>query len=366
MKELFLHIGTQKTGTTSIQSFLKLNRIELEKNKIYTPKSIDIGNGHHRWITTFGTNKNKVDAFIANQEFSSQEEKDEKINNKFNLFKHEIERIDEGKWIISCEHMQSELRSEDEIKRLKNKLEKLFTKINIILYIRNPLDTVVSLWSTQTKFGAKLSRIAVPDDPFYENVCNHKKTIIRWENVFGRENLKVLRFQKEDFLNNNLIEDFCFNARINFNKNFKLPPRSNQSLSLIGMKTLGYINNFIPHFEDRKDANAPLKLNTERKNIASYIERYTIKGKSYNVSQEEELKFSKYYKDSDDWVLREFFPNDEKMWNSERKFEETDNNEVMKLTKSEQMLCNIIIKLWKERNTNRNSIQRFNDLEIKL
>ncbi len=366
MKELFLHIGTQKTGTTSIQSFLKLNRVELEKNKIYSPKSIDIGNGHHRWITTFGTDENKVDAFIANQEFNSKEEKNEKIHKKFDLFKNEIERNDKGKWIISCEHMQSELVTEDEITRLKNKLEKLFTRINIILYIRNPLDTVVSLWSTQTKFGAKLSRIAAPNDPFYENVCNHKKTIVRWENVFGRENLKVLRFQKEDFVNKNLLEDFCFNVGIEFNKNFKLPPRTNQSLSLIGMKSLGYINNFIPHFEERKNTITPLKLNRERANIASYIEKYTLKGESYTVSEEEELKFNEYYRDSDDWVLREFFPNDKKMWNTKRFFSETDNNQIMKLTRSEQMLCNIIIKLWKERNRNKNDIQSFNNVDIEL
>jgi len=65
-------------------------------------------------------------------------------------------------------------------------------------------------------------------------------------------------------------------------------------------------------------------------------------------------------------VLREFFPNDKKMWNTERNFKETDNNEVMKLTRSEQMLCNIIIKLWKERNASKYNTQRFNDLEIKL
>ena len=34
------------------------------------------------------------------------------------------------------------------------------------------------------------------------------------------------------------------------------------------MKTLGYINNFIPHFEERKDRSAPFKLNKERQNIA--------------------------------------------------------------------------------------------------
>ena len=38
---------------------------------------------------------------------------------KIQSFKNEIERNDEGKWIISCEHMQSELRTEGEIKRLK-------------------------------------------------------------------------------------------------------------------------------------------------------------------------------------------------------------------------------------------------------
>ena len=34
----------------------------------------------------------------------------------------------------------------------------------------------------------------------------------------AEKNLKVLRFQKEDFYNKNLLEDFCLNVGIDFSR----------------------------------------------------------------------------------------------------------------------------------------------------
>ena len=128
-KEVILHIGTQKTGTTSIQKFFKINKEILSDRNIYTPNSLDIGNGHHRWITTIANNENYVDSFIANQEFKTKEDRLIKVNNKKKDFLDELEKIEGGKWIISSEHLQSELKTKEEIIRLKNLLESLFNKI---------------------------------------------------------------------------------------------------------------------------------------------------------------------------------------------------------------------------------------------
>ena len=366
MKELFLHIGTQKTGTTSIQTFLKLNKLKLSAKEIYVPTSLDVGNGHHRWITLLSSEINKVDSFSLNLEFKSKEEKKIKIEEKLDSFNKEVEKKTHGKWIISCEHLQSELTSQSDILKLKNILINLFDKVTVILYIRNPLDTVVSLWSTQTKYGAKLSRISKPNNKFYENVVNHKNTIIRWQSVFGRENLKVCRFQKKDFFRNNLIEDFCSKVEIEFDDKYKKPPLANKSLSLIGMKSLGYINNFIPHFEKQKSKSLPLMRNRERENIASYIEEYTSKDIPYSVSKDEAKEYDEYYKESDEWVRKEFFNEDKELWEITNKYIDLDNQEIMKLSRSEQMLCNLIIKLWKEKQQLNKQINKNKNIEIKL
>ena len=44
--ELYLHIGTEKTGTTTIQSFLAANRDLLKRNRILYPRAP--GEQNHR------------------------------------------------------------------------------------------------------------------------------------------------------------------------------------------------------------------------------------------------------------------------------------------------------------------------------
>ncbi len=67
--KLILHIGTEKTGTTSIQNFLKLNRIKLKKHGYYIPKSPALPSGNHRWITLIAYDKDRTDDFIKSIKF---------------------------------------------------------------------------------------------------------------------------------------------------------------------------------------------------------------------------------------------------------------------------------------------------------
>jgi len=46
-KKIILHIGTNKTGTSSLQSFLAKNPVFLDKNGLIYPKFGQIYYGHH-------------------------------------------------------------------------------------------------------------------------------------------------------------------------------------------------------------------------------------------------------------------------------------------------------------------------------
>ena len=69
--DLVLHIGTEKTGTTSIQEFLKKNRDKLRKKGVYIPQSPMVGNGNHRWIPSLANNDDFSDDFVIVQKFKT-------------------------------------------------------------------------------------------------------------------------------------------------------------------------------------------------------------------------------------------------------------------------------------------------------
>tara|TARA_B100001093_G_scaffold363533_1_gene348285 strand:+ start:455 stop:1528 length:1074 start_codon:yes stop_codon:yes gene_type:complete len=348
MKEVVLHIGTQKTGTTSIQKCFKINRKLLASKNIFSPKTLDIGNGHHRWITAISNNEKYVDAFIANQQFKTTDDRRKKIEQKTNEFIKEVKDGENGKWIISCEHAQSELKTKEEIQRLKNILEKLFEKITIILYIRKPISSTISMWSTDIKYGARYSEMPDPTKPFFENIVNHKKTLEKWISIFSKKQILVRRFQSKDFRNGSLIEDFFYAAGIEFKKDYVMPEKENQSLSFLGIKSLGYINEFIPFFKKDEEYIHGVSRNKERSILMHYIEKFTSKDQKYLPRKEMYFKYEKYYEDSSEWVRKEFFPEDSTLWNTSGK-EEYQDDIYPKINASEQMLLNIIIRLWKER-----------------
>ncbi len=353
MRELILHIGTQKTGTTSIQRFLGLNQELLKEQNFLMPKSLDIGNTHHRWITSFAVNAEKHDGFLINIGYESKQQQQQALSAKLENFREECNKSEpDSRWIISCEHLQSELQTKEAIFKLKHILKESFEKVKIILYIRDPLGTTISLWSTQLKYGAKLRSLPIPGDPLYEKVSNHKKTIQNWESVFSRENITVAKFQKKDFINNDLIQDFCYRSGITYSEKFKLPKITNTSLSLLGMKSLGYINKYLPHFTKTDNKERPLKLNKSRANISQYVSNFTSKYPKYIPTKEELLTYREYFKDSDKWVNENFFPENKTLWSETFKELSSDNKGIMKLTKSEQMILNLVIKLWNERSEN--------------
>ena len=79
---LILHIGTEKTGTTSIQKFLKKNIDQLGRNGVFVPRTPMLDSGNHRWVPLFANNDGFSDDFIVSRQFNGDEDRKEKINKK--------------------------------------------------------------------------------------------------------------------------------------------------------------------------------------------------------------------------------------------------------------------------------------------
>ena len=172
--KLILHIGTEKTGTTSIQSFLKLNKEQLNKQNIFIPSSLfQLPSGNQRWITTFALEEDTEDEFY-NSIGSNVRERKNLIRTKLNIFRKEVSENQKRTCIISSEHLSSRCEDIKTISRSKALLDKLFDDIFVLIYIRRPIDGATSSLSTALRAGEILKGL---DLEFLTKHINNLKII---------------------------------------------------------------------------------------------------------------------------------------------------------------------------------------------
>jgi|SRR5271166_360460 len=131
MREIYIHIGTHKTGTTSIQNFLGASREALKNGGLYVPLSgtVGLGSGHHN--------------------IAWELRNDERFRPNFGTLSDLIEklpRVDCDKAVLSSEAFEYLSRYPNRLKFLDDKLRELGYERNYIVFIRNKGDYLFSLF----------------------------------------------------------------------------------------------------------------------------------------------------------------------------------------------------------------------------
>ena len=216
MKTLVLHIGTWKTGTTSIQETLFHSRDELHKNNITYP-SYD--SNHMFMVAKFHHDLSKFK--VMNQFYERNIDINDWIERRVVSFVHEID--DFKKTVLSSEHF-FQLKREG-ICRLCNFLSSYFRKIKIFLYVRHPVNHVSSAICEIVRQGEGTLEKLYENPPF-----QFYEILDVWGEIFGKENIMIRDFHPGKWRNRSLIDDFMFHA-IN-NENIRLTTTfKNESLS---------------------------------------------------------------------------------------------------------------------------------------
>ena len=204
--------------------------------------------------------------------------------------------------IISSEHFAETLQNTKEIHNLKKTLMPFFSKISILVYIRNQQDRVISQYSTKVKSGYNLSlKLYMKELMNNKEKFNYDLILKNWEQVFTQENIKLRIFDKREFINNSLLDDFTFQI------NKELIPLLNQeirtinpSLSVYGFYLARIVNIIFPRITKRGE-------NKLRSRLILLIEKY-IKGKTFHLSNTDKQKvFNKFEKGNNN-VCKRYFP----------------------------------------------------------
>lgn len=218
MKKLVIHIGVHKTGSSAIQYFMNNNRgVFLQKYKLNYPSM-----------------KNDLHHFQHNALVKLLKEgKGEKVLNFINEESFVSETV-----LLSSESFSVSTSTPDKL----NELKESFDEITIIAYLRRQdlwlesvyrqLVKVERIKITET-FNDWVDRFLLNPHDLYS--CNWMELLSGWSSVFGINNIIVRPYEKSQFAEGNIIEDFLkaleieyemadFSAITNtYNRSFNLP-----------------------------------------------------------------------------------------------------------------------------------------------
>jgi len=244
MKRAILHIGTEKTGTTSIQKFLYDNRIKLGANGMLFPASA--GYISNQSLVVYAKQSPEPDLAPPSLDVNDAAELSA-WKEKFSL-EHCAEvlafqgRHQDSTLIYSAEHLQSRLTKVSEIKRLARLLRPLFDVIDVVVYLRRQDLYAFSAHSTSVR-GGKQENFSFEtinaQGPYY----NYRLLLENWSEVFGAKAIQVRVFEKARLIGNDVVSDFQSVAGIDtLNLELTRPDSVNEALSATALCILREFN----------------------------------------------------------------------------------------------------------------------------
>ena len=205
-----IHIGTEKTGTTTLQKTLNDNAQALYKCGVLYLSGKDLVNARDLVAACLGDDV--PDEYLAAANVETPEQRCDFQRSTFDDYAFWLQKAASEchTLVISSEHLHSRMTQVDEIKRLRDFLQPYITDFSIVCYLRRQVDMVVSLHSTVLKGGGTPNfrdqvHNMLSGNKYY---CDYRQLLKNWATVFGRAAIKARLFARSRLRRGNIIDDF--------------------------------------------------------------------------------------------------------------------------------------------------------------
>ncbi len=233
-KTLYFHIGKFKTGSTSIQNFLYLNREVLESRGVCYPdisgsqvKRFINGRSLFRFLSNGNMNKAKKLIQKAVKEANAQSCSNILISNECFSRRAVMQNPD-----FSFDNLSAE--------NIGNLFSAFDLEVKVVIYIRPFVEYVVSFWNTEIlKSATGLGLEEYIDLYHYEDELDQ---IYEYGRAFGNENIILRPFEREQLKNSDLMEDFLDCLGLELDDDFEIPDNTNESFDRSTLELLGMVN----------------------------------------------------------------------------------------------------------------------------
>lgn len=297
-KLCILHIGTEKTGTSTIQSFLNLNREDLSKAGLFYPTTSTRGS---QWEFVAISHPTPWDTDIGKElNISNQAEKSAFRDLCLANIESQAKLVPKADvLLISSEHFHSRLTEIEMIKELKSALDPLVEKFRIIVYFRRQDELAVSFYTTRIKSGYQGSDVFLPTAGKQLLYFQYDELFDRWAKVFGADTICPGLYDAVRKQENGLLMDFCRLAEIDY-KGLTIPKWKNKSLNSDGLSFVKSINYM---YKDKVD----LLSDIDRLHLINICSELNV-GRFFPISREQAKAFHDQFAENNARLQQLAFP----------------------------------------------------------
>ncbi|MFT6051617.1 MAG: hypothetical protein ACI9B9_001260 [Halioglobus sp.] len=232
-----LHIGTEKTGSTAIQTFLYDNIDRLQRARVHVCQSV--GESNNRLLPAAFMDEEKVDDLLRALKHKDLRARRRWRSKVLKNFEKEVAKARKKSdvFIVSCEHFHSRLLSLAEVSHLADFLRPLFNKIDIICYLRRQDQMAVSRYSQALRAGHVLGAPVPRADRIFQGhlppYFDYESLLDRWSTAFGESSVQPSIYSPSHLLEGNVVLDFLQKADMGINAHdMPMVVHANSSLSL--------------------------------------------------------------------------------------------------------------------------------------
>jgi hypothetical protein len=286
MKKAYLHIGVERSGTTTIQSFMAKNRDVFRHDGFLYP--LAPGEENHVGLTILtADNPNHLSGLLPLVGLGAGANVSEYSKQMLLEFEDEARKSGCHTLVLSNEHLSSRLRTAKPITTLRDTLLGIAEVVEVIVYLRRQDEVVLSEYSMRVKAGYA--------EPFalkrtHLIKYNYAALLDRWAAVFGREHISIRLFEREAFEGGDLIADFLHVIHYPGSASLSRVPPQNVSLDVTCLEYLRRLNRHLP-------ARVDSRANKARGTIVANLTALST-GEKPRISSEEADEILNQYEES--------------------------------------------------------------------
>ncbi|WP_262692599.1 hypothetical protein [Kordiimonas aestuarii] len=301
LETIYLHIGAEKTGTSTIQRFLAGNRLQLATQGYCYPSAP--GPENHIALAVYAQDSMR-ERGLLNQtigEVSAQSLCAFQVNFEHALEAELMAARENGcrNLVLSSEHCHTRVKTVSETRRLSALLSRVARDVKVIFYVRRQDEIATSIYSTAVRVGYSHP---LPDLRFgpdahrynYWNACQ------LYEESFGRGGLVVRQFGEKTYEGGTLLRDFCRTVELDWDEKFAAPERRNKSLDGTAQGLLVFVN-------DLRDGPFHPKTGRHRPALLARLQEVHV-GTGIMPARSQAMAFANQYDTGNERVRARYLP----------------------------------------------------------